>query len=178
MFGNFSERKDFETFIRAGIRLLDKRDDITFLAVGDGPLLDRHIQMVPPKYASNFVFPGIRTDVESLINIFDIGVLATNSHVHGEGISNVILEYMALAKPVVATEGGGNPEIVRHNHTGVLVPPHSSEALAKELNKLLRNESLRLEMGQNGKKRVAEEFGLSKMTASYSDLYKRLGRNV
>jgi len=173
MIGSFSERKDFETFIQAGIRILEKRNDVTFLAVGEGPELDNHIQMVPPKYTSNFIFPGIRTDVESVINIFDIGVLATNSHVHGEGISNVILEYMALEKPVVATKGGGTPEIIEHSITGLLVPPHSVMDMANEIHFLLENVEIASSMGRKGRQSVAEKFGLSAMTKAYIDLYQR-----
>ncbi|WP_297696248.1 glycosyltransferase [uncultured Eudoraea sp.] len=173
MIGSFSERKDFETFIKAGIKILGKRSDVTFLAVGEGPELGKHLQMVPSKYRSNFIFPGIRTDVESVINILDIGVLSTNSHIHGEGISNVILEYMALEKPVIATKGGGTPEIIEHGISGILIPSHSALDLANEIHYLLENIEEARTMGRKGRETVAEKFNLAEMTKAYIELYQR-----
>ena len=59
------------------------------------------------EYSNKFIFLTKQDDIESIINIFDIGILATFT----EGISNSIIEYMALAKPVIATDGGGTSEI-------------------------------------------------------------------
>ena len=75
----------------------------------------------------NLHFLGGREDVADLISIFDVAVLASLS----EGFSNVILEYMASSKPVVATEVGGNPEIVVHGETGLLVPPADGRCTCK-----------------------------------------------
>ena len=172
MVGSFTGRKDFKTFIKAGLVLLDQRKDITLVAVGEGPDLPRHEQLIPAKYTTHFRFPGIRTDVEDIINIFDIGVLATNTREHGEGISNVILEYMALAKPVVATQGGGTPEIVIHQQTGILVPSYSFQDMAHALNYLLDNKKEAATMGSVGLETVHGKFSLSKMTENYVDLYK------
>ena len=68
-----------------------------------------------------------------MVNVFDIGVLAT----HGEGISNSIMEYMALGKPVVASEGGGTCELVQDGITGFLVPRRDPQALAARISQLL-----------------------------------------
>ncbi|MCP4976132.1 MAG: glycosyltransferase, partial [Maribacter sp.] len=107
MVGAFFERKDYDTYFKAALIILGQRKDVTFIAVGDGPDLKKLKEMIPTHYNSYFVFTGLQRDVESIINVFDIGVLSTNAEVHGEGISNSILEYMALEKPVVATTGGG-----------------------------------------------------------------------
>ena len=174
MVAGFFDRKDYETYIKAALSILKKRTDVTFMAIGDGPNLEKCKALIPHDYASNFIFTGTQKDVESIINSFDIGVLSTNVNVHGEGISNAILEYMALEKPVVATTGGGTNEIVDHLKTGFLIPPDSAEAMAVKLIHLLDNPDEALKMGKEGKDRISKMFGLEAMTTSYYELYKKL----
>ncbi len=174
MVGGFFDRKDYETYINAALGVLSQRKDVTFVAVGEGPNLAKYKAMIPSEYDSSFIFTGAQKDVESIINIFDIGVLATNSKVHGEGISNAILEYMALGKPVVATKGGGTNEIIVHNNTGILIEPHSLEVMANKILYLLKNPKESIVMGQEGKKRIGNFFSMDKMTNSYYELYQHL----
>ncbi len=172
MVGGFYDRKDFETYILAGLQILGQRNDVTFVAVGDGPNLEKCRAMIPSEYSSTFIFTGVQRDIESIVNIFDVGVLSTNTDVHGEGISNAILEYMALGKPVVATYGGGTDEVVVHNTTGLLVLPKSPNEMTKCLVKLLDDTDRAHKMGEEGKDRVVNFFGLRKMTKSYLELYQ------
>jgi len=114
--------------------------------------------------------------VADLISIFDVAVLTSLS----EGFSNVILEYMASAKPVVATEVGGNPEIVVHGETGLLVPPADSNALATAILSILENKEVALRFGMAGRKRVEERFCLDVMLRNYENLFEEVinsGRN-
>ncbi len=171
MVASFTDRKDFNTYLIAALLILEKRKDVTFIAVGDGPNLAVCKMMIPPQYTSYVVFTGVQTDVESIINGFDIGVLCTNTQLHGEGISNAILEYMALEKPVVATIGGGTNEIVNHKITGVLIPPGLPSVLANELCYLLDNPAIGRQMGQEGKRLVSTSFSMDKMTNTYYKLY-------
>lgn len=98
----------------------------------------------------------------------DVCLLASTQ---GEGLSVAILEYMALCKPVVATDCGGNAEVVRHGETGFLVPVRSPEALAAQILELLRHPDRARQMGQAGRQRVASEFSLEKIVAKYEQLY-------
>ena len=91
--------------------------DITFIAVGDGPYLSDYQRKVRESNCSNVVFTGMQSDVESIINIFDIGILLTDTIKYGEGISNSIIEYMALKIPVIATYDKGTSEIINNNIT-------------------------------------------------------------
>ena len=174
MVGGFFDRKDYDTYVRSALIVLKQRTDVTFIAVGDGPNLTKCKEMIPSEHASRFIFTGVQTDVESIINVFDIGVLATNAEVHGEGISNAILEYMALEKPVVATIGGGTDEIVVDIITGMLIPPGSTSTMAKYLIQLLDDSEKAKKMGQAGRSRVLDFFSLDKMTKSYIELYGNL----
>lgn len=173
MVAGFYDRKDYVTYIKAALLILNQRKDVTFIAVGDGPNLKKCKEMVPAQYSSYFKFTGSQIDVESIINVFDIGVLSTNTEVHGEGISNSILEFMALEKPVVATTGGGTNEIVEHMKTGILIPPRSPDVMAMKLIHLFDNPKEALKMGIDGKNRIKTQFSLADMTKSYYDLYQR-----
>lgn len=174
MVASFNERKDHKTLIKTGLQLLKKRRDITFLTVGHGENLAFCKAMVPKEFATHFIFAGEQKDVESIVNVFDIGVLMTNIQVHGEGISNAILEYMALEKPVVATRGGGTNEIVVDNQTGFLIEPESIPDLAEKLSILLDNPETAIQMGRKGKQRINEQFSIEKMITAYYELYQKL----
>lgn len=91
-----------------------------------------------------------------------------------EGFSNVILEAMACAKPVIATDVGGNPEAVRHGETGFLVPPGDVSAFSQSADTLLSDASLRVIMGMNGRRLVETEFSLGAMVKAHEDLYWNL----
>jgi len=170
----FANRKDYDTYINAAHQIVKERDDVTFFAIGNGPNFERVKKAVPANTRDKILFTGGIFDVESIINIFDIGILCTNIDVHGEGISNSIIEYMALGKPVIATKGGGTNEIVLDGETGFLVPPKSSVLLANKMLKLLDNPDEGAQMGRVGRQRINDHFNLEKMTSAYFQLYNRL----
>jgi glycosyltransferase involved in cell wall biosynthesis len=171
MVGSFLDAKDYKTFIAAAGRIAAKRDDVTFVAVGDGPDLAGYKENLDPALNGRFKFLGKQTDVESIVNIFDIGVLACNTKGHAEGLSNSIMEYMALGKPVVATDSGGNSELVLDNRTGFVVRAFDEDELAARLEFLLENEDKAAEMGRAGRKRIEEFFSLDRMVREYIKLY-------
>lgn len=171
MVAGFYERKDYATFLKAAMILLDKNRDVSFLAIGKGPMLEKIKSGIPPKYQNHILFPGMQEDVESLVNLFDVGVLATNARIHGEGISNSIMEYMMLGKPVVATDSGGTAEIVKDGETGFLVPAFDADVMADRMERLLNDSPTKTAMGECGKHWIAEAFSLERMTENYYNLY-------
>lgn len=176
MVGRFHPRKDFETFILAAINVLKIRQDITFLCIGDGPnlkktqLLNEKLNPFPEKVK----FTGKQDNIEDLVQIFNIGVLTTNTNVHFEGISNAILEYMAQKKPVIATRGGGTNEIVLDNHTGFLIDPFDSTDLGNKILSLINKPELMHNMGSNCLRRVNEVFSVEKMAENTYKCFKGL----
>ena len=174
MVANFADRKDYETPIRAVLELLRQGMDVVFLAVGDGVDLNEAKSLVSDEHRKRFFFLGRQKDVQRYVRIFDIAVLSTNAKVHAEGMSNAIMEYMAMEKPVIATDSGGNRELVNDGRTGYLVPPFSSCDMVDKMMKLLDNKELRLSMGQQGKRKVIEEFSTEKMVGQYFELYQSL----
>jgi glycosyltransferase involved in cell wall biosynthesis len=166
----FRDHKDYITLIEAAKIIFTKRNDISFVMVGDGPTYEQIKEI--SKNMENIFFTGRRTDVESIINIFDIGILSTFT----EGISNSIMEYMALGKAVIATEGGGTNELVKDNVTGILVPKKSPRILAEKIELLIDNEELRSQLGSAGQKRIYEKFNIELMVSNYYNLFKDVVR--
>ena len=174
MVASFSERKDYRSFLSSAVEITRSQRDVTFIAVGDGPELETCKRMVPAEYIGKIKFLGMQRNVESIINIMDIGVLTTNTLVHGEGISNSIMEYMALGKPVVATDSGGTSEIIIDFGTGYIIPPSDVGILTEKIRILLSNNELAKRMGEAGRKRIYEFFTLDSMVEKYFTIYRSL----
>ncbi len=174
MVGAFFDRKDYATYIEAACIFLRQRQDATFLALGAGPNFQQFQSKVIGSFRKRILFPGLVHDIESLINVFDIGILCTNAQVHGEGISNAIMEYMALKKAVVASEGGGTNELVVNGETGFLVPPANPNALVEKLVYLLEHPHLAKRFGKCGKERIQNKFSLERMEKDYLEIYQNM----
>jgi glycosyltransferase involved in cell wall biosynthesis len=176
MVATFDERKDFETLVNAAIELCAKNASLVFLLVGKGPTLEQLKKKIPEKLLRDrqIIFTGKRDDIESILQIIDIGVLMTNTENHGEGISNSIIEYMASGKPVLATRGGGTDEVVKDNYNGYLIDPRNENQLKERITNLYNNRNLLRELGENAQKYVWENFDLEKKTTEYIDIYRNL----
>ncbi len=170
MVASFSRFKDYPTYYKAAELILAERKDVTFLAIGDFTDSNESKQMITEELTSYFRFLGRQSSIESLVNSLDIGVLATFT----EGISNSILEYMALAKPVIATDGGGTKEIVEDGETGFLVSTSNPSELAEKMNILLNDNNLRQKMGMKGMEKVRKQFLLSNMVDECLLNYQKL----
>lgn len=170
MVATFSERKDYPTYFRAAQILLEKRRDLTFIAIGTGTDSEESIKNIDNKNLDNFRLLGEKYGIESLINAMDLCILSTFT----EGISNSILEYMALGKPVIATRGGGTSEIVKDGVSGFLVNPSDPLELSEKIEKLLSDSQLRENMGSEGGRRVREEFAMEQMVNKYIGVYTNL----
>ncbi len=170
MVASMGASKDYKSYFLAAEMILKKRQDVTFLAVGDGPELP-HLHASIQDVNHPFIkFLGKQTQVEEIMNICDIGVLST----YTEGISNAILEFMALGKPVIATNGGGTNEIISDQETGFLAPQKSPQFIADKIEFLLDNPNQIKEMGMKGKKKVESEFSLEQMNQEFISIYKQV----
>jgi glycosyltransferase involved in cell wall biosynthesis len=148
-----------------------ERPEAHLVLVGDGvrrPLLEKQARQLGIAHRCHFV--GHRLDGPAIVGRQAIAVSAS----HAEGISNAILEAMALRLPLVATAVGGSPELVREAHNGFLVPPGAPAALARRILDLYRDPQLRREMGERGRKIVEREFDVEQMRLSYDSLYQDL----
>ncbi len=174
MVASFSNHKDYYTLIQAAIKIISTNKKVSFILVGGGDTLDEMKSLVPHDISDRIIFLGKISGIESIVNVFDIGILLTNSKVHGEGISNSLIEYMALGKPVIATRGGGTDEIVRDGQNGFLVDPGNVNVLLNKIDILIQNSDLRQSMGNIGRKMIVELFDIRIMTKNYIALYENI----
>lgn len=172
MVAAFEKRKDYKTLIKAAMTLISRHNDIRFILVGHGSEFSEIKNQVPSTLLNKILFLGMQYDVESIINIFDVGILLTNSKVHGEGISNSVIEYMALSKPVIATRGGGTNEIVIDNQNGFLIDACNEEQLVEKIDALKINKDLMIEMGRKGNQLIHEKFDHERMKNHYIKIYE------
>ena len=119
--------------------------------------------------AENAWLPGERSDVPDILRGLDCFVLPSLA----EGISNTILEAMACGLPVIATDVGGNGELIETGKTGVLVPVGDVPAMAREIVALAKQREKARVMGLEGRKRVEQTFSMTAMVKQYQDLYDR-----
>jgi glycosyltransferase involved in cell wall biosynthesis len=171
MVAEFADKKDYATYLHAAQQVLARRNDVSFLAVGTGRNLARMKSLVAPAYSGRIIFTDWRADAESVMNAFDVGVLATDAGLHGEGIPNVVLEYMALGLPVIATDAGGTRELVAHGTTGRLVQNGDAADISRSIEMLLDDPVRARSMGDAGKARVLHEFSMQRMTDRFLELY-------
>ncbi len=116
------------------------------------------------------IFTGFRRDIPQLIASMDVVVLPSAI----DACSRVLLESMAMQKPLVATNAGGTPEIVQDGITGFLVKPKDPSGMAKCIMKLLQNKSLSEQYGKAGRKRVEEMFTIERNIEETEKVYLEL----
>jgi sugar transferase (PEP-CTERM/EpsH1 system associated) len=136
---------------------------------GDGPLRpDVEAEIVRAGLGSRVWLAGVRRDVPNVMRALDLFVLPSRA----EGISNTILEAMASSLPVIATDVGGNSELVLPGETGALVPPANPAKLAEVIARYAVDADLRRAHGLVGRQRVEAEFSLDGMVERYASLYQ------
>ena len=171
MVATFSPYKDYATFIKGALRVLGNRKDVTFLCIGDGND-EKFRAMVPAEFKERILFPGKQNKVEAIMNACTMGILMTDVNNHAEGISNAMMEFMALGKPVMATNFGGSIELIVDNKTGYLINAFDDNQLAEKIEYLLSNTQAREEMGTAAKQRVHDKFSIETMIRSFYEEYK------
>jgi len=175
--GQMDAVKDPLNLVRAFIIALElapsKRQRMRLVLVGDGALYsEARALLTKARIADLAWLPGERNDVPDILRGLDCFVLPSLA----EGISNTILEAMATGLPVIATNVGGNGELVDAGITGALVPAGDPHALAQPMLAYARDREAAKAAGRNGRGRVEREFSLEAMLGRYGGLYDRLLR--
>ncbi|HNE14386.1 MAG TPA: TIGR03088 family PEP-CTERM/XrtA system glycosyltransferase [Rhodocyclaceae bacterium] len=173
--GRLQAVKDQLNLMRAFARMrqLDAThsESVRLVLAGDGPLRGRIEDEIRTLGLNGRVWmAGERSDVPRMMSGFDLFVLPSQT----EGISNTILEAMAAGLPVVATDVGGNGELVADGESGALVPPQDSQRLADKLLEYVRDPLRGRAEGHAGRLRVEANFSLDGMVKRYADLYLAL----
>src|SRR6185436_16934201 len=145
--------------------------DARFVILGEGELRESLERQVRDYHLEKHVLlPGFRTDVLGCIKGFDLFAMSSVT----EGLGTSLLDAMACARPIVATEAGGIPEIVADGVNGLLVPARDASALAQAIVRALRDQTLRERMGKAGFDRDDEGFTVERMVEQTGAVYHRL----
>lgn len=165
---SLTPQKGHTYFLEAACKILDVLPHAKFLIVGDGILRKELEQKAYDlNIAVNVIFTGERKDIPDLLSIMDVIILS--SHIR-EGMPISLLEAMAAARPVVATNIGGIPEVIVDGQTGLLVEPQNSQSLASATINLLKDRDYALALGENGKQRFSQ-FDSKTMIDKIEELY-------
>ncbi len=169
--GRLAVQKDHATFLRAAALVHARVPEAWFVIVGNGPLHEELNRLIAALGLSGCAHVMDEcTNIQELLAALDISIISSRY----EGCCNVILESMAMAKPVVATAVGGNPELVVPEATGLLVPVNDPQALAEAILRLVGDRTHAQAMGREGRRRVEAHFTIPRMAAQTTDVYRRL----
>jgi glycosyltransferase involved in cell wall biosynthesis len=167
--GRLVEKKGFEVLIDAAERL---NGSVRVRIVGDGPEGDRLRERITRRRLALSVslVPGRAHD--ALPQEYADADIVVAPSVHDrtgdrDGLPNVVLEAMASARPVVATRVGAIASAVEHGSTGLLVAPGDAAALARAIDRFVRNPALRNRAGRAGRMKAEREFSLAECTARF-----------
>ncbi|MFN8643946.1 MAG: glycosyltransferase [Candidatus Binatia bacterium] len=164
-------RKGVEEFLRATGAICRARPEVHVVIAGDVEMDDEVRALVAEVgLGDRLHLLGRRSDVPEVLSAFDVFVLSS----HGEGMSNAILEAMAMQRPVVATGVGGTVEVVDEGSTGYLVPARDPEALAAGIARVLDAPQRGDAMGARGRQVVVDRFSARAMVRDMETLYTRL----
>ncbi|MBW1695554.1 MAG: glycosyltransferase [Deltaproteobacteria bacterium] len=168
----FFWKKNYPCFLDMAVKVLAKRPDAYFIAIGDGPQLPQmQKKALELGLEDRMVFTGWQKQPEErLLRLFDVYVCTSVI----EGMSNAMLEAMAQSLPVVATAVGGNTEVVSRQETGYLVASDDPDALAAAVIELLDDPKRRLSMGKAGRRKVCALFNSREMVHKLESLYEDL----
>ncbi|HDH51780.1 MAG TPA: glycosyltransferase family 1 protein [Nitrospirae bacterium] len=152
-------------------KMIDSQADIKFVIVGDGELR-KELEDYAEKLgiADEVIFTGFRRDLPEIYAGLDIVVLTSKN----EGTPVSIIEAMAAARPVVATNVGGVPSLVKDGVTGLLVKPGDTDSLSDAVARLIKDPHLRQDMGREARSRVFPSYDISELVGRINVLYSSL----
>ncbi len=167
------EPKGNDDALRAFARIRAARPDARLLLVGAQPAARRSLEAISRALGLGpaVTIWGYRDDIPEILAASDASVDASHA---GLGITGSLRESLAMEIPVVATDAIGNPELVRHGQTGLLVPPRDPDALAAAVLRLLADPAWAKAVGRAGRQWVAERFSTRVKVDRLEALYGRV----
>jgi glycosyltransferase involved in cell wall biosynthesis len=174
MVGRLSPVKGHKYFIQAAEFVVKKTPQAKFIIAGQDAQIEASQlkEMVKESnMENNFRFVGKVEDIRKIISIFDVGVVASTG---SETICRVLLEYMAMGKPVVGTSVNAIPEVIQHGVNGFVVPPADGEALGEAILQLLKDKEKRINFGKAGRSSVEKDFSLEQFAKKTEEVYFEL----
>jgi glycosyltransferase involved in cell wall biosynthesis len=174
MVGRLSPVKGHKYFIQAAEFVLKKIPQAKFIIAGqDAQIKASQLKETvrDSNMENNFSFVGGVNDIREIISIFDVGVVASTG---SETICRVLLEYMAMGKPVVGTSVNAIPEVIQHGVNGFVVLPGDGEALGEAILQLLKDKEKRIDFGKAGRSSVEKDFSLEQFAKKTEEIYFQL----
>ncbi len=173
--GRMQTVKDQPTLARAFVRALEiapeLRSRLRLALIGDGPLRAECREILAAAGVADLAWlPGERSDVPAVMRGLDCFVLPSLA----EGISNTILEAMACGLPVIATDVGGNADLVAAGASGAIIPAADPEAMAQAIVRFAAAPESARAMGREGRRLVEEKFSMQAMVTAYQGTYDKL----
>ncbi len=160
--------KDYPNFLRAARIVVDRLPQVRFLIVGEGKEAGRLRRLTAELgLGDSVIFTGFREDIPRLLSLFDVFVISS----YLEGLCTSILDAMAAGVPVVATETGGIPDLVKDEENGILVPPRDPKRLAEGVLRLLNDSGLAQGMVKAGHSTV-RRFSAEQMAKKTEEVYR------
>lgn len=171
--GNYGEWKGQSVFLEAAVKFLAEGREAVFLMAGRDTDSDGMREEVTRRGlpGESVRLLGFRTDVPRLLSICSVSV---NAALRGEGISGALRESLAMRVPVVASDAGGNPELVVEGKTGRLFKAGSSEELSRVLGEVLDRPEEAREQTEEGCRVVAERYSVEMMVRRTSEYYREV----
>lgn len=172
--GNFRPEKDHDNLVHAVAAIKNEIAGVKFLLIGQDPK-QKEIEALVQELGLEdyFVFTGPRQDIPEVLSVVDAFVLPSRS----EGMPRALMEAMAMALPVVATDAGGTVELIENYISGIIVPKKNPDALAVGLMKVISDASLRRRIGPAARERILTEFSLNSMVDRYISFYQAMVAN-
>jgi len=168
----FRPEKAYHILFEAIEKLIPKIDNLKVLIMGYGPRHKYFVEYCSKGPLKDVVhFMGRVSDVDNYLPLLDVFCLVPNSN---EGFSNAIIEAMAMERPIIATDIGGNAEAVLDNETGFIIPPNNSDELVERIMMLYEDADKRRAMGKKAGLRCREVFSLDAMIRRHESLYEEL----
>ncbi|HEY0983420.1 glycosyltransferase family 4 protein [Schlesneria sp.] len=169
--GPLEEVKGFPFFLSAAARVLAQGRDVEFVIAGAGPEESKLRRLaLDLKIDSRVTFVPNLLEFGEAIAAMDIFCLPSLQ----QGIGTIMLEAMALGRPVIATRVGGVDRVIRNDETGFLVPPSNSTEMADRIMELLDSPDKARSIGRAGRLEVEREFSVNQMVSRTAELYREI----
>ncbi|MFH0764087.1 MAG: glycosyltransferase [Candidatus Omnitrophota bacterium] len=171
--GRLSPEKGHKILIEAAKKIIEEKNFVKFLMVGNGPLIDSLRSMVHGQQLDDkVIFTGLRSDIDCILSISDIYV--NSSYI--EGLPVTVLEAMRARVPVIASKVGALPQIISHEVSGLLVDPGNAEQLKEAIIRLIDSAQARKILAERAYLDVRRYFSLEEMGNNYAEAYQEVLR--
>jgi L-malate glycosyltransferase len=168
---NLRPVKGLDVLVEAAALLRDEFPEVGFCVAGEGDERGRLERLIRERHLDGrFHLVGAENDVPGFLAKLDVAVLPSRA----EGMSNAVLEYMAAARPIVASAVGAMPDVLHDGVHGLLTPPGDPVALAERITCYLRDPSLARRLGSAARQRANEHYSRHAMVRRFEAFYTRL----